>query len=793
MLMLKNPSTWFEAQKEVDRVIGKDKIGPNHLKDLKYINAVLRETLRLCPTAPAFSRAVRPENKEEVPTIGDGKYAIPRDKAILCLLAKIQQDPKVWGDDAAEFKPERMMDGKFENLPKNAWKPFGTGLRGCIGRAFAWQEALLAVALILQNFDVKLDDPNYEIKVVQTLTIKPKDLYMRASLRPGVTATALQHRLISSDMPTETKEIVDKADSAMEASGGLTILYGSNTGTCQALAQKLASQAAQRGLEVTVNDLDVAIDKLPTSQQLVVITASYEGEPPDNAARFVAWLESLGECKRLKGVKYAVFGCGHSDWASTYQRIPILVDELIAKAGGERQAERGFSDVSKGDTFGIFGNWTSDKLWPAMSSVLDATTIKVPQAPIMPTIELDVTQGERASHLQQNVQWARVAEVNCLTTDSQEKRHISFQLPPETSYTAGDYLAVLPLNPEQAVKKVIKNFQLPFDGVVTIKKSGSTTLPTGKPISIFDLLSGYVEISLPASRQDVELLASVAQDHAEKERLQSLSKEDAFKSDIADRRITILDLLEQYPSAAIPFPQYLALLSPLRPRYYSISSSPLANPHRCTLTYSVIDAPSWSSDGRFLGVAGTYLRSLKVGDQALVAVRSTNKYFRLPVDPETTPIVMFCAGSGLAPFRGFIQERSVLIKEGGRKLAPALLFVGCRSPKADRLYGAELDEWARLGAVDVRYAYSQDPAASEGCKYVQDRLLKDKDDVLEMWYQGARFYVCGSRMMAQGVSAASSQLVVEAAKKEGKEVTEEEIIEFKQKMRNERFLSDIFD
>src|ERR1700742_2899472 len=120
--MLKNPETLFAAQREVDRVVGKDKITVKHLRELKYINAVLRETLRVTPTAPGFVRAVRPENQESNPTIGGGKYAMPHDQGFLCLLSKIQRDPKVWGEDANEIKPERMLDENFEKLPKNAWK-----------------------------------------------------------------------------------------------------------------------------------------------------------------------------------------------------------------------------------------------------------------------------------------------------------------------------------------------------------------------------------------------------------------------------------------------------------------------------------------------------------------------------------------------------------------------------------------------------------------------------------------------------------------------------------------------
>jgi cytochrome P450 / NADPH-cytochrome P450 reductase len=118
--MLKNPATYFAAQQEIDRVIGRSRIEPKHLNDLKYINAVLRETLRLTPTAPAITRGFRPGKYEKDSKIGD--YTLAEDVAVVCLISKIQKDPAVFGEDAAEFKPERMLDGNFEKLPKNAWK-----------------------------------------------------------------------------------------------------------------------------------------------------------------------------------------------------------------------------------------------------------------------------------------------------------------------------------------------------------------------------------------------------------------------------------------------------------------------------------------------------------------------------------------------------------------------------------------------------------------------------------------------------------------------------------------------
>jgi cytochrome P450/NADPH-cytochrome P450 reductase len=93
-----------------------------HLKDLHYLNAVLRETLRLSPTAPAFARGMRRESKDDHTTLAGGRYRIEKESRILCLLPKIHRDPKIYGEDADEFKPERMLDENFEKLPKSAWK-----------------------------------------------------------------------------------------------------------------------------------------------------------------------------------------------------------------------------------------------------------------------------------------------------------------------------------------------------------------------------------------------------------------------------------------------------------------------------------------------------------------------------------------------------------------------------------------------------------------------------------------------------------------------------------------------
>lgn len=482
-----------------------------HLSELKYINAVLRETLRLTPTAPAFLRGTRPESKELHPSIGGGKFAMPEKGGMVCLLTKIQKDPKVWGDDAEEFKPERMLGDKFDALPANAWKPFGTGMRACIGRAFAWQEALLVVALILQNFDMRMDDPNYELRIVQTLTIKPKDFFMRATLRPGLTATGLQERLLGSVGTAEVgggSRYTDKEQDT-KSKVDLQILYGSNTGTCEALARKLASQAGQHGFSASVQELDAVIEQVSTTMPTAIITASYEGQPCDNAARFVAWMQSLQDPTAMKGVKYAVFGVGHSDWHSTYQHIPGLIDQKLSELGATRTAARGQTDVSKNNLFADFEDWAENVFWPSLPKP-EGLPEFAPSLLVKGTIKTDVKHENRAAALQQHLQWAKVLDVKQLTAPGlPQKRHIEIELPEGMSYQVGDYLAVLPLNPKETVKRVMKRFWLGTDSMITIEDAGPTTLPVGLPLHVDDLLKGYVELSQPATLRVSDLIPNL--------------------------------------------------------------------------------------------------------------------------------------------------------------------------------------------------------------------------------------------------------------------------------------------
>jgi cytochrome P450/NADPH-cytochrome P450 reductase len=256
-----------------------------------------------------------------------------------------------------------------------------------------------------------------------------------------------------------------------------------------------------------------------------------------------------------------------------------------------------------------------------------------------------------------------------------------------------------------------------------------------------------------------------------------VSDNSVFEKEVLAKHISILDIVELYPSINLPFSEFLASLTPTRLRHYSISSSPLASPSRATISYGIISGPALSGHGNFAGVTGTYLSTLKPGDKIQVSVRPSAKaLFKLPLSTET-PLLMLCSGTGLAPFRGFIQQRAIQQSANpDRKFAPALLFVGCRSATKDRLYAAEFDAWQSQGVVDVRYSFSRERENSEGCGYVQDRLIKEQQDVVELWLKGARVYVCGSGGFVKELSHAAKEIVRDRRKARG-EVLDEEALE----------------
>ncbi|CCM04888.1 uncharacterized protein FIBRA_07084 [Fibroporia radiculosa] len=753
--LLKNPEAMRKLRQEVDEVLGDQPPQLQDLSKLTYLNACLRECLRLSPASPIRSVDARDDT-----VIGGGKYTIQKGQSVIITTGRAQRDPKIWGEDADEFKPERMLDGKFDQLPPHAWQPFGFGMRACIGRALAWQEMLILIPLILQRFDIAMENPSYELEIKQTLTIKPKEFHIRAAPRKGravplaiPSSSLLQARRGDEKKPSKTTVPVQDTVSNTP----VYVMYGSNTGTSETFAQRIASDAASYGFRASIGTLDSFTGKIPTDGPVVIITASFEGEPADNAAHFVEWITSL-KGSELTNVSYGLFGCGNRDWYQSYQRIPTLIDRLLEERGGRRLVPRGVGDASAAEFFERYDDWQA-QLWESLSQEYKTVVSQSPDIPRGLEMKTVDPGTFRASVLRQpDAALGTVVENTLLTKPgTSPKRHIVFELPEGMSTRAGDYLAILPSNPVRDVQRVIARFGLSGEQEIILSTTGPTPLPVNRPIGIFALLSGYVEISQPATTRDLNVLMSA--ENAPVDFLRELTSD--YSGKVVARRLSILDILEDHSSMKLSFATYLHMLPSMRVRQYSISSSPLWDAQRVSLTVSVVDAPSIAGRKEgFLGVASTYLAGLRPGDKVQIAVRASATAFHPPADP-TIPMVMFAAGSGLAPMRGFLQERAMQ-KKAGREVAKSLLFFGCRSPELDYLYSdSDLKEWIELGVVDVRPAFSRATELSHGCKYIQDRIWLDRADVNELYDKHAKFYTCGARRIAQGIKDVLSKMIMD--------------------------------
>jgi cytochrome P450/NADPH-cytochrome P450 reductase len=227
-----------------------------------------------------------------------------------------------------------------------------------------------------------------------------------------------------------------------------------------------------------------------------------------------------------------------------------------------------------------------------------------------------------------------------------------------------------------------------------------------------------------------------------------------YRQEMLAKRRSLIDLLEEFPACELPLNVYLEQLPALRPRYYSISSSPLQDAHRCSITVAVVDAPARSGHGQYRGICSTYLQNMQEGEYIHAFVHDTRSSFMLP-EKLTTPLIMVGPGTGLVPFRGFLQECAVQQVQS-EQVGETLLFFGCRRPEQDFLYEDELRSLAQRGITELHVAFSR--LSDQPKTYVQDLLWANRA-LLE---QGAVVYVCGDAgAMAPAVRKAFANLYCE--------------------------------
>ena len=497
----------------------------------------------------------------------------------------LHRDPSVWGEDAEKFNPDHFKPEVELALPANAYKPFGTGQRACIGRTFAMQEATLVLGMILQRFQL-IDNHHYQLKIKEQATIKPVDFKIQVRKRtdvvqrePEVTTTQL-----AGIKPEPAPTIAVKAHHTP-----LLVLYGSNLGTSEDIAEQIAADGKVRGFTSAAAPLDDYVHQLPKEGAVVIVTASYNGTPPDNADTFCHWLTEKGlAADAFKGVNYTVFGCGNHEWAATFQAIPRLVDSSLEEHGAKRIYTRGEGDAA-GDFDSAFQAWYQP-LWNELATVFSLDVGERAQTSSAPSqlYEVEMLNGVEAldpfvasvgARRMKVLQTRELHRMDGPHPSERSTRHIEVALPEGVSYQTGDHLGVLARNCGAQVKRVAEHFHFDKESQMRLHKTDTrrTHLPIDEPIGIYDLLAEYVELQEPATRTQIKRLVEYTRDPAEKAKLVELSGDDEesqtiYRREVLVKRKSLIDLLEECPSCALSFNVYLEMLSPLRLRYFSISS-----------------------------------------------------------------------------------------------------------------------------------------------------------------------------------------------------------------------------
>jgi cytochrome P450 / NADPH-cytochrome P450 reductase len=634
----------------------------------------------------------------------------------------------------------------------NAWKPFGNGQRACIGRGFAMHEAALALGMILQRF--KLIDVNrYQLLLKETLTVKPEGFKIKVRPRSDKERGAYAG---SAPVVVSTGAAAPRTRTRPGHNTPLLVLYGSNLGSAEELATRVADLAEVNGFATRLAPLDEFAGNLPKEGGVLIFCASYNGAAPDNATQFVKWLRSDLPKEACAGVNYAVFGCGNSDWTATYQSVPRFIDETLASRGGRAVYSRGEGDA-KSDLDGQFERWFAQLAPAAVKAFgLDASFSRSADdeplyriEPVAPSAVNAVAALGGAAPMKVLVN-RELQNRSGANPSERSTRHIEVELPAGMSYRVGDHLSVVPRNDPALVDAVARRFGfLPADQVrLQVAQGRRAQLPVGEAVSVGQLLTDFVELQQVATRKQIQIMSEHTRCPVTKPNLLALVGEDEvsserYRTEILAKRKSVFDLLQAYPACELPFHIYLETLSLLAPRYYSISSSPSGDPARCSITVGVVEGQAASGQGIYRGVCSTYLAGRRAGESIHAAVRETKAGFRLPED-NAVPIIMIGPGTGLAPFRGFLQERAAR-KANGAALGPAMLFFGCRHPDQDFLYADDLKAFAVDGIAELHTAFSR--AGGEKI-YVQHLIAAEKEKVWRLLEQGAIVYVCGdgSRM-----------------------------------------------
>jgi sulfite reductase (NADPH) flavoprotein alpha-component len=503
------------------------------------------------------------------------------------------------------------------------------------------------------------------------------------------------------------------ATSAPAAAVKALILYGTESGNSEKLADRAAKEAKKKNIAATVKNMaDISPADLAKHKNLLVVVSTWgDGEPPDTATKF--YKEFMASEQKLGDLRFAVCALGDTSYEKFCQTGKDI-DAKLEALGAQRITPRVDCDVDYEDAFTDWLNASLTALAPASVAVVAETS---PAAPVTSAYGL------------KNPFSAEVLENILLNGKGSAKEtvHVELSLAGSgLSYEPGDALAVIPTNADDVVADLLKAAQLTGNEEIDTKATGKKSLAEAL----------RHDLDITGLSRSVLTKLHEASPHPQLTALLDEAAKDQLKDYHYGREI--IDAITDFAPNGLPAQTLASLLRKLPPRLYSIASSPLAHPEEVHLTVAAVRYHSHGRDRK--GVASTFLADTAHTGQSVKIYTHANKNFRLPASGDT-PLIMVGPGTGIAPFRAFVEHRAELGHSGKN-----WLFFGDQRYMFDFLYQLEWQEHLKNGTLThLDVAFSRDQPEKI---YVQQRM-REKSRALYDWLQnGAHFYVCGdaSRM-----------------------------------------------
>ncbi|XP_013195874.2 NADPH--cytochrome P450 reductase [Amyelois transitella] len=597
----------------------------------------------------------------------------------------------------------------------------------------------------------------------------------------------------------------------------LVVFYGSQTGTAEEFAGRLAKEGARykmKGMVADPEECDMEeLTKLPDipNSLAVFCMATYgEGDPTDNAMEFYEWLKN-GD-PDLTGLNYAVFGLGNKTYEH-YNEVAIYLDKRLEELGATRVYELGLGD-DDANIEDDFITW-KDKFWPAVCEKYD----------IQSSGEEDLTRQfslvtYECDEIPENIFTGEIARLNTLQLQrppfdaknpflaqivvnkemhkggDRSCLHVELDISnSKMRYEAGDHVGVYPVNDTDLVDRLGELTNTDLSTVFSLinnDQESSKKHPFPCPTTYRTALTHYIEITALPRTHIVRELAEYCSDEEDKKKMMLMATNSQegkalYQSFVVDACRNIVHILEDIKSCKPPLDHVCELLPRLQPRYYSISSSPKLHPETVHVTAVVVKYKT--TTGRInKGVTTTWLADLKPEEGKTlprIPVYIRKSQFRLPLQPQT-PIMMVGPGTGLAPFRGFLQERAHA-KSNGKEVGDTILYFGCRHREQDYIYKEELEAYEKSGLLKLNLAFSRD----QGHKvYVTHLLEKNLEQIWEvLGNRNGHFYVCGD---AKNMAVDVRNIVQKAVKEIGGK-SESEAAQFLKKLDSmKKYSSDVW-